>query len=172
MSMKDSKAKMTCVNEPLCEDAFPLKVNGRNLKNNTPLDMSKRKIKGDIPATNLHGKKKMIDVVVCAPTVFKKDKSVMTRGEAAEHNTSLKLGEYRHYVFNQDQFSPFSIEAGGHWSVAALKLVKWVAHSAYKVSKKHLDYKRTIDNICQRVAVAVQVGVVGQYAKLRSIMDK
>jgi hypothetical protein len=91
-----SKAKMRCDDEPNVANFFALKPvpTGVNPNNKTPKANGKKE-RGDILVHGLDGKKIMVDVVVCAPTVYTgaKNKTSIMRGEAAETNVVRKFKE-------------------------------------------------------------------------------
>ena len=82
-------------------------------------------------------------------------------GVSAEQSSLGKKNKYQKgFVFTDEQFCGCAIEAGGHWSGAAVKLAKRIAKAAFDRSKREVDYVNTLGNICQRVAVALQRGLV------------
>jgi hypothetical protein len=162
-----SKASMPTIDEPIIASYFARKpVDITNNTGNQVEDGGKIKVRGDIMCDNI-----LIDVAVCMPELESdRNKQQVTdnskRGVGAEAYCLHKTNEYRHYVFEKKQFCPFVIESGGHWSKAALGLVKRVAMSAYNKTKKQADYNNTLANICQRVSMATKRGVVAHYAAL------
>ena len=152
------KKKFIC--NPAQEPEIKKKATGKQLKPNNKNKGGSGGGGGNTGGDNVHGNTEVGELTV--------NDNI---GSSATQSSLAKLKKYQlAHVVPEKQFCGFAIEAGGHWSGAALKLVKQIAKAKFNLTKRHEDYTNTLGNICQRTAVALQRGVAhGLMACLRNV---
>jgi len=173
-SIRQSGGSFMTQVEPRIDTHFALKPNVDS-ENPNGTSSKNRKVRGDVLVETSNGKIILVDLVICDPIIQYDDKTgKLIRGAAAINANRAKVSKYsKDYVFEEDQFCGFAIEAGGHWGEEAIQFVYRIAKEVQDVTLRSIDHDYTRDNICQRVSVAIQRGVAKRvFGRLNAIMNK